>query len=254
MKYIIGLSLRIIPRKYIQLFAHLIAKSLSLFYLGNNVTCTVCNHSYRRFLPFGRLKSTRENALCPNCLSLERHRMIWYFIEHQTSLFTEKQSMLHIAPEYCFIKRFNKIDALNYITGDLESPLAMVKMNVLDIPFNNNEFDIVMCNHVLEHIENDQKAMGEIYRILKPGGWAILQVPIDITLLKTYEDFSITSPSEREKHFGQNDHVRQYGKDYTDRLAAVGFKVKPFDFSSFNDDEIRKYGFIKTEPVYYCEK
>ena len=254
MKKLIGFTLRFVPRRYIQLFAHFVTKFLSIFYAGDKVECTVCKHKYRKFLPFGRLKAARENALCPNCLSLERHRMIWYFLENKTNFFTYKQNMLHIAPEYCFIKRFGKIQNLNYITGDLESPLAMVKMNVLDIPFSDNEFDVLMCNHVLEHIEDDNKAMSEIYRVLKPAGWAILQVPIDMTLEKTYEDFTILSPSEREKHFGQNDHVRQYGSDYIKRLAYVGFNVKPFDFGTLSDDIITRFGFIKTEPLFYCEK
>jgi len=254
MKFLINLALRLIPRKYIQLFAHFVAKILSVFYLGDKVECLVCNHTYRKFMPFGRLQAARDNALCPNCLSLERHRMMWYFLKNKTGFFNDTLGMLHIAPEYCFIKRFKSLENLNYISGDLESPLAMVKMNVLDIPFHDKMFDVVFCNHVLEHLEDDLKAMSEIYRVLKPGGWAILQVPVRLGMEKTYEDFSITSPKEREIHFGQDDHVRQYGEDYPERLQKAGFVVKPYDFADLTEEECRRYGFFKGELLYYCEK
>lgn len=254
MKHIISFALRVIPRKYIQLFAHYIARILGVFYLGKKVQCPVCKHTYRKFLPYGRLSASRPNALCPGCLSLERHRMIWYYIKHNTSFFSQSQSMLHIAPEYPFISRFKQLSHLKYITGDLESPLADVKLDVLEIPFENEAFDIVFCNHVLEHIPDDAKAMQEIYRILKPKGWAILQVPLKPGLEVTDEDFSITSPRDREKRFGQKDHVRWYGLDYKNRLEKVGFKVKVY--KPYYDDKqaFDKHVFLKEEFLYHCEK
>lgn len=135
--------------------------------------------------------------------------------------------MLHVAPELCFMDRFEELDNLDYITADIESPLAKVKMDIHEIPFEENSIDIIFCNHVLEHVDDDIKALSEMRRVLKPGGWAILQVPFFYPLPETtYEDKSIIDPKEREKAFGQDDHVRMYGEDYAARLASVGFKVE----------------------------
>jgi len=144
---------------------------------------------------------------------------------------------------------------LEYISADLESPLAKVKMNVLDIPFPENTFDVVFCNHVMEHVEDDIKAMQEIQRVLKKGGWAIIQSPVYEYLEKTIEDPKITDPAEREKIFGQNDHMRKYGKDYGDRLRKAGFKVTEDDFLHELDPQVRKrYALPEEEIIYYCEK
>ena len=134
--------------------------------------------------------------------------------------------MLHIAPELCFINRFEALENLEYITADIESPLARVKMDIHDIPFEENSFDVIFCNHVLEHVEDDIKALKEMKRVLKPGGWAILQIPFFYPLPKTtLEDKSITNPKELEKVFGQADHVRMYGEDYAKRLESAGFTI-----------------------------
>jgi SAM-dependent methyltransferase len=250
----ISFALRHIPRKYLQLFSHWVARLLSIFYLGNKVECNVCAHHYRKFLPYGR--KGRSNALCPNCLSLERHRMMWLFLKEQTDFFTAELRVLHIAPELCFIKRFEAIHQDNYITADLESPLAKVKLDVLDMPFEGNSFDVVFCNHVMEHVDDDIKAMSELYRVLKPGGWGIVQVPLFYPLPeKTYEDASITSPKERERAFGQDDHVRLYGKDYIDRLKSVGFEAEEI----WVNNDISKEKTIRNalpldEPIFYVKK
>lgn len=250
MKHLISFALRVIPRKYIQLFAQHIVKLFSVFYLGNKVECPICEHHYRKFLPFGRSYASRNNALCPNCLSLERHRMIWHFLKQKTDFFNTRYKMLHIAPEYSFIKRIEKLSNIDYITADIESPLAKVKLDILNIPFEDNSFNVILCNHVLEHIKDDIRAMKEVYRVLKPGGWAILQSCIDTNLKTTYEDFSITSPKERQKHFRQADHLRVYGQDYKERLEKAGFTVKVIDLYEGNE----RYGFAKNDYLYYCEK
>lgn len=164
--------------------------------------------------------------------------------------------MLHIAPELCFIDRFEALENIEYITGDIESPLAKVKMDIHDIPFEANTFDIVFCNHVLEHVESDIRAMEEMQRVLKPGGWAILQVPFFYPLNEeTTEDTSITDPRERERRFGQDDHVRLYGKDYADRIRSTGFHVKEeklvFDLDT---KEVERYALPKEEVIYRAEK
>jgi ubiquinone/menaquinone biosynthesis C-methylase UbiE len=133
--------------------------------------------------------------------------------------------VLHVAPEQCFYKTFRKMPQLTYVTADLESPLADVRLDIQDMPFAEGEFDMIICNHVLEHVPDDRKAIREVFRVLKNGGSAILQVPTNYEMEKTYEDPSITSPAEREKHFRQKDHYRLYGKDYLQRLAEAGFQI-----------------------------
>ncbi len=164
--------------------------------------------------------------------------------------------MLHVAPELCFIDRFESLENLDYITGDIESPLAEVKMDVHDIPFENDSFDIVFCNHVLEHVADDFKAMSEIHRVLKPGGWAILQIPFfDPIPDITFEDPSITDPKERDKVFGQDDHVRLYGKDYPERLEQAGFKViEERLVLEIDPKEIERLALPIEEIIYRAEK
>ena len=116
---------------------------------------------------------------------------MWLFLKSKTNFFTSNIKLLHIAPELCFIKLFEGMKNLDYITADIESPLAKVKMDVHQIPFNDNSFDVVFCNHVMEHVENDLQSMCEIYRVLKVGGWAIIQSPVDLELEETLEDASI---------------------------------------------------------------
>lgn len=251
MKKLISLLIRYVPRKYLQLFSGVGLKMLGIFYAGNKVECPICDGHYRSFLPYGRI-NPRPNALCPSCLSLERHRLIWLYLKERTNFFSQKLSVLHIAPEPCFVKRFEKIHGDNYITGDIESPLAKVKMDIHRIPFEENKFDVVLCNHVLEHVQDDIKAMKEIKRVLRPGGWAILQVPFFSPVPDdTFEDNSITDPREREKIFGQDDHVRKFGKDYPQRIERSGLKAILDDFAKSQRD---KYGLQKREIIYKAEK
>lgn len=254
MKRIVSFLLRKVPRKYLQLVSHHGLRVLSLFYKGNAVECPVCLSTFRKFLPYGR--KSRENALCPNCLSLERHRLIWLYLKDKTDFFTKERKMLHIAPELCFIDRFESLTNLEYITGDIESPLAKVKMDIHEIPFEENSFDVIFCNHVLEHVNDDIKAMKEMRRVLKPGGWAILQVPFFYPLKnETYEDWTITSASDREKAFGQDDHVRMYGSDYGKRLASSGFKVTEEKFVLEQPkDRLERFALPVNEIIYRVEK
>ena len=254
MKGLISFAIRYIPRRYLQLFSHWVAKLLSIFYWGDKVSCNVCNHHYRKFLPYGR--KARSNALCPNCLSLERHRMMWLFLKEKTDFFTSKAKILHIAPELCFIKRFEELHGDDYLTADLESPLAKVKLDVLNMPFGENEFDIVFCNHVMEHVESDLQAMSEIFRVLKPGGWGIIQVPLFYPLAETtFEDKSIVSPTEREKAYGQSDHVRLYGKDYINRLQSVGFEAEEVWLAKeMSEIDIKRLALPLDEPVFFVRK
>jgi SAM-dependent methyltransferase len=251
MKKIISLLIRYVPRKYLQLFSGVGLKALGIFYRGNKVECPICQSHYRQFLPYGRI-NPRSNALCPNCLSLERHRLIWLYLKEKTNFFSTKLKVLHIAPEPCFMKRFEKQHGEDYITADIESPFAKVKMDIHQIPFEENHFDVVLCNHVLEHVQDDIKAMSEIKRVLRPGGWAILQVPFFSPVPDvTFEDNSVTDQRQREKIFGQDDHVRMFGKDYSKRIERSGLKGEENDFAKTQPE---KFGIQRAEIIYLGKK
>lgn len=224
--------LNTIPRPYLIKKSYWVRPIISWWLKGNNFTDPIDGKSFRRFLPYG-YGTQRENALSPSTLSLERHRLMWLFLKDETNFFTseEKLKTLHIAPEQCFLDVFRKQKNLDYITSDLESPIADVKADICNLPFEDNSFDVVFCNHVLEHIVDDTKAMQELYRVLKKGGFGIFQVPQDINRKTTFEDNSITDPKERTKIFGQYDHVRIYGLDYFNKLRSVGFKVEEVDYT-----------------------
>ncbi len=246
--------LNTIPRPILIKVSYWVSPIIALFLKGNTFTDPIDGKSFRKFLPYG-YETQRANALAPGSLSLERHRLLWLYLQNETSFFTTPAKMLHIAPEQCFLKRFKAQKNLDYITSDLYSPIADVKADICDLPFDDDSFDVVFCNHVLEHIEDDNKAMSELFRVLKPGGFGIFQIPQDLDREKTYEDFSITSPEERTKHFGQYDHVRVYGKDYFKRLQAVGFTVNEVNYSkSLTKDLVKKYGLVDGEILPVCSK
>jgi SAM-dependent methyltransferase len=253
-KKFISFLLRSVPRPILINISIILRPLVKIFYKGTTYQCPVCGENYRKFLPYGTPGG--ENRLCPGCLTLERHRLLWLFLKSKTNFFSENLKFLHLAPEQPFLKRFRAMKNLDYTTADLLSPIADVKTDIRDMNvFKDNTFDVVMCNHVLEHIDREQDAMKEILRVLKPNGFAILQVPIDYSLETTFEDLSITEPKEREKYFGQYDHVRQYGRDYAQRLESAGFNVRSDDFIlSFSAQEIEKFRLDKQEIIYYCSK
>lgn len=231
-------------------------------YQGDQVFCTICASTFREFTAFGPRK--RKNARCPRCGSLERHRLIWKYLHEKTDLMTVKTKtrLLHFAPEQVFYDAFSKNPNIDYVPCDLspegyrfKGSVKITKVDIVDIPFEDNSFDVVLCNHVFEHIPDDARAMSEVFRVLKKGGWAILQVPIDYSRNVTYEDFTITSPEGREKAFGQYDHLRYYGKDYPERLRKVGFEVLEDDFiKTFTPEEQFRFGLLDYEYLYYCTK
>ena len=218
-----------------------------LFFKGDKFYDPIDGKSYRKFLPYGYGKQ-RADALSPGTLSLERHRQMWLYLQNETDFFTAKLKVLHIAPEQEFLRKFKKMNNLDYTSADLFSPIVDVKADILDLPFEDNSYDVIICNHVLEHIIDDRKAMSELYRVMKPKGWGIVQVPMKNSLETTYEDFTITNPKERQKHFGQYDHVRWYGMDYFDRLRSVGFEADVNFYSQkFSDADIARFGLNKNE-------
>ena len=227
---------------------------VAFFLRGNTYTDPIDGKSYRRFLPYGYAK-VRENVLAPGTLSLERHRLFWLYLKNETTFFSDPLRVLHFAPEQAFVQKFKKQKNLTYTTTDLNSPIADVKADICDLPFKDNSFDFIICNHVLEHIPDDTKAMQELYRVLAPSGTAIVQVPYDAKREITFEDNTITDQSERTRIFGQYDHLRVYGMDYFKKLSSIGFEVNALDYtSSISSDDIERYRLCKGELLPVCKK
>ncbi|MGB0879623.1 MAG: class I SAM-dependent methyltransferase [Polaribacter sp.] len=267
--------LNTIPRPILIKVSYWVRPIIAWSLKGNRFTDPIDGKSFRKFLPYGYGKQ-RENALSPSTLSLERHRLLWLFLQQETDFFEPKYNskskvllrdyskdtetssvlkVLHIAPEQCFLDIFRKQQNLEYITSDLESPIADVKADICNLPFKNSSFDVVFCNHVLEHIPDDTKAMQELYRVLKPNGMGIFQVPQDVSREKTFEDNSITDKKERAKIFGQYDHVRIYGRDYFDKLRAIGFTVEEIDYTQkITSEELERFCLTKGEILPVCYK
>ena len=230
MKKIFKFILNTIPRPLLIRLSYVARPLMALLLKGNRYTDPIDNKSFRNFLPYG-YGHQRNNVLSPSTLSLERHRLLWLYLNNETDFFTAKHKVLHFAPEQAFYKRFRKLPNLEYTTTDLYSPLADVKADICNLPFNDNSYDVILCNHVLEHIPDDTKAMQELYRVLKPGGMGIFQIPQDLSREMTFEDNTITDPKERARIFGQYDHVRVYGRDFFDKLRSIGFRVVEEDYT-----------------------
>jgi len=232
-----------------------VAPQLAEDHPSRQVQCPCCNGHFPRFLPKGIV--LRPYAQCPRCGSLERHRLIWLYVLHRTGLCANSMEIrfLHVAPEPVLEAAFRQIPRLQYVSADLDPSRAMVQMDITNIHFEDDRFDAILCSHVLEHIPDDLTAMRELHRILKPGGWAILQVPIDRGRTASFEDPSVRTPEERERVFGQHDHVRIYGLDYRDRLEAAGFCVSVDPFAQhLGLEACKRYGLDSKEEIYFCTK
>ena len=225
-----------VPRPLLIKLSYVVRPFIAFYLKGNKYTDPIDNKSFRKFLPYG-YQVQRQNVLSPSTLSLERHRLLWLYLTNETDFFTSKKKVLHMAPEQCFLARFRKLNH-DYKTADLDSPIADVKADIVNLPFNDNSFDVIFCNHVLEHVQDDTKAMKELFRVMKKGGMGIFQVPQDLNRDITFEDNSITDPKERAKIFGQYDHVRVYGRDYFDKLRSIGFKVEEVNYSQKISSEL----------------
>ena len=242
MKSAIRWALNHIPRSWLQRLASWAVPIMGIAYLGRGRECPLCGSRRRKFMPYGYVTS-REDALCPRCLALERHRMIWLWITRHTDLLERRPRLLHIAPEVSLMRHFKrhyKDCRERYTTADLESPLADMHFDVQHIPMEARSIDVVICNHLLEHVVNDRLALSELYRILKPGGWGIMLVPEDRSRATTFEDDTITDAKERTRLFGQYDHRRVYGSDYDLRLAEAGFVVERIAVSDLLSPEERR--------------
>ena len=248
-KKLFKIILNTIPRPILIRLSYVARPILAFFLKGSDFTDPIDGKSFKTFLPYG-YGNQRNNVLSPSTLSLERHRLLWLYLQNETNFFTNKLKVLHFAPEQAFYKIFRNLKNLDYTTTDLNSPLADVKADICNLPFKDNSYDVILCNHVLEHIPDDTKAMKELYRVMKPNGWGVFQIPQDLNRELTFEDNTITDKKERAKIFGQYDHVRVYGRDYFDKLRNIGFKVDEVNYTStLSEDVITKYCLAKGEII-----
>jgi SAM-dependent methyltransferase len=245
---------------------------------GSGVVCPVCGLIFSAFAPVYQWKRSSLNASppgdqcvtiaeaerCPSCNSLPRHRLLWKYLETETSIFQSSPlRLLDIAPTLPFYDRFSTSANISYFPCDIDPnqqkysgfPGPILRASLCELPFPDDFFDVILCSHVLEHIKNDHLAICEMFRVLKPGGWGIIQVPENNLLEMTLEDPAIVLPEARESAFGQFDHVRQYGRDFRDRLIAGGFQVNTIDFvKTFPAEQIASFGFDRYEQIHLCTK
>lgn len=256
MKKLYKFLLNKLPRPLLIRLSYIFRIFAPALYRGNAVSCPVCEKSFSKFLSYGSEVAHRDNVLCPYDLTLERHRLMWLYLKNHSNFFTQANlAVLHMAPEQCFIDRFKAQQNLNYLTADIVSPIADMHFDLHQIPLENDRFDVVFCNHVMEHVQDPNQCMSELFRVLKPGGWAIMQVPQDFTRETTYEDPSIVSEADREKHYWQKDHVRLFGKDYPSYLERVGFQTTAFDLNAhYTQEEIARFRLMKEEVLYIFKK
>jgi SAM-dependent methyltransferase len=243
-----------------------------IYYSGSQFECPVCGHKFRKMLPGGFDLPVitekqivgggwRENDVCPRCQSTDRDRLVYLYLKYESNFFKKKHFVMHIAPEPALYKAFKKTSTLDYYPATKYKEGLYYDKNIqeedlLDLKLEDDTFDWILCNHVLEHIPDDSKAMSELFRVLKPGGQAILQVPYSLVLDETFEDNTITEPREREKFFGQFDHVRIYGKDYPERLRKAGFDVKTVkqNWNFANIIDFKRFALNPNEDLFLCSK
>ena len=253
-KGLIKWMLNHISRERLQNLATTFSPVITFLYRGDQLEDPIDNRTYKRFLPYG-YGNERHNALSPGTLSLERHRALYLYLSRKTDIFTRNLKMLHVAPERSLGNIFKKKSNIDYVSADLLSPWAMVHFDAHAIPYPDNTFDVVIANHLLEHVQDDIRVMSEFYRVMKPGGFGIFQVPLNETIPHTEDDPFINNEEEQHRRFGQKDHVRQYGKDYFERLASVGFKVHNLHLDeALPDIDFNRYGVYFGESIPVCYK
>ena len=227
-------------------------KVKSLFVIGNNVNCNCCNSSFSKFLDYGDYKK-RENAICPNCLSIERTRLLWYFLEGSDYL--KNKSILQFAPFKAVENKIKNKGNVNYISGDIDAMLAMKKIDITNINYPDFSFDVILCSHVISVVKKDIKAINEMFRVLKPKGTLILQEHIFEEFETTFEDFTIKTDNERYNTYGKHYLQRCYGKDFTARFINAGFSIKIYNpKDTLTKDEIKNYGLQNSGMIHLFTK
>jgi SAM-dependent methyltransferase len=245
---------RLVPHRYRPLLRRWYNELSWWVYAGDAVACNCCGGRFRRFRSWSDSKNMLQ-PMCPRCGSLGRHRVDWLFLSKRTDLLDRTIRLLHVAPEPALQRCFELLPNVSYLSADYDSALAMEQMDITDIEYPDESFDAIVCNHVLEHVEDDLGAMRELCRVLRPDGWALLQVPVDASRAVTFEDSGVTNPRERVRVFGQHDHVRIYGSDYADRLARAGFAVAVHDVvSTVPESDVHELGLDARETIYFCRR
>lgn len=259
MKGFIKYILNHVPRPILQRIAGWAVPIMGLWYIGKGKECPLCGCRRRKFLPYGYV-TQRDNALCPNCLALERHRTLWLWLLRESDIgrgAVALPRLLHVAPEVALMRKFSRIYAkqpADYVTADLESPLADLHFDIQHIPLEDESFDVVICNHIMEHVEDDRLAMREILRIMRKGGWGVILSPVDLQRETTFEDDTITDEAERTRIFGQYDHRRIYGRDYAERLRDAGFEVYECDYANLIPAKEKQLYALTDELLYIVRK
>lgn len=262
---------KLIPFSFAKKLRGIWQRLMSIYYYGHKYECPFCKNTFRKLLSGGfdlpviKEKEIigagrRANTICPRCYSTDRDRLVLTYLKKSSPIFDKKLKVLHIAPSGSLKALLSNLDNLDYQSGVkyhegfyYSKDISLI--DITELSFKDDSFDVIFCNHVLEHIHEDRKAMRELFRVLKPGGWGILQVPISNLFEETYENPAITEPKEREIHFGQFDHVRIYGKDYVKRLTEVGFRVKEVSpLTEWEESNIEKYAVNKDEVLFIVFK
>jgi SAM-dependent methyltransferase len=249
-----------------RLYDRLAAAALFFWCLGFSRQCPFCKLTFRKFLPdpgepselFAKTHviggGPSPDAICPLCGSFERERHVYLYLKLMTRVFSDPLRLLHIAPERRLQRVLSRRKNIQYTSGDLNPSRAQVRIDLTQIDFPDARFDVVICNHVLEHIPDDRQALAEILRILRPGGWAMLQVPIAPSMA-TRQDVNTTDPQKRLRLYGQTDHVRLYGRDYAERLESAGFKVTTASVARQRGNSCaRRFGLLADELIYVAKK
>jgi SAM-dependent methyltransferase len=223
---------------------------LPALYAGQTVGCPCCGGTFRRFI-----RRYAHDGLCPQCLSLRRHRSFWLFLEERLlAMAGAELAILHIAPEEGISERLRSRAATRYVTADVDpGSIAEMVFDIMAIPFPDQSFDIALCNHVFEHVQDDRVAMRELFRVLRPNGFLYSHHPINFKVERTVEDVTVTDPAERMRLFGQRDHVRRYGRDFVDRLEEAGFQVEVARYRP-EPKSVAFYGLREEEPIFVCRR
>ena len=254
MNNLVKIVLNVIPRNLLTRLSFVLKPLIKIYLFGKKHVDPIDNSSFRKFLPYGYNK-IRVNALSPSTFSLERHRLLWLYLKRETDFFNKKIKVLHFAPEAAFLEKFKKLKNISYDTIDLNSPLADIKADICNLPINSDSYDFILCNHVLEHVYDDELAIKELHRVLKKKGVAILQVPLNLEISETIDGRDIKDGKKRNELFGQYDHLRTYGKDFFKKIESKGFEVKKIRYAdNFTEYEIEKYGLVKGEVIPVCQK
>ena len=222
--------------------------------LRSTKNCPICKKNVRIFWPYGVM--LRPGAQCPHCRALERHRTLWLYFETCDLFKKPGMKLLHFAPERAFLSRFSGMDNIDYWPVDFDPTIPGIRRtaNIMDIPFEDDSMDMIICNHVMEHIEDETKALTELRRVLKPDGIAIINAPVDPERETTFENPAYNTPELRLKYFGQHDHVRIYGRDYPERLKKV-FRVEALEPNRrLTAQQLKDYSVWEGDRIYVCRK